>query len=487
MASIQNNIFYLPIELLEIFFDTLYSQNIFNIISLAYVDTKLHRLISIYSKKRLIERKPDCKYAILINANEVVKWAVDLSFPLNNESCIVAAIKGNLIILSWFLNKRKDLWHMDIANKAALCGHMHIVEWILNTVKPSLLKKLGYDPTKKDAVNLLLKQEKSTEYNKYFWPLLEYNPMYNNKLLLLCGGYDNVVHNIILSERECQRPIRCVSLIDYAAQSGNLDLVRYLYKKKYHLTKNIYNHAALGGHIHILKWLKENNCEQDNSCLTYVCAMVNGNIQVLDWLKENNYPFKRRDDIFDYVSYIAAFKGDITLLEWANNNGFQWNSITLAGAVKTNNLELAKWLRKKGCEICQQSAIYAVINKNFIILNWLHENGLPKSNLTTASAITDNNFELLKQYVNDGYPLSDRACYYCATKGNLEMLKWLRIEQNCTWDEYVCIRAAELGDLNMLKWARENGCPWNNKVIECAERYGHKELKKWAIKNGCPK
>ena len=38
----------------------------------------------------------------------------------------------------------------------------------------------------------------------------------------------------------------------------------------------------------------------------------------------------------------------------------------------------------------------------------------------------------------------------------------------------------------MLKWARENDCPWNEFTCMYAAEYGHLEVLKWACENGAP-
>ena len=43
--------------------------------------------------------------------------------------------------------------------------------------------------------------------------------------------------------------------------------------------------AAENGHLHVLKWARENGCEWDSS--TCANAALNGHLHVLKWAREN--------------------------------------------------------------------------------------------------------------------------------------------------------------------------------------------------------
>jgi len=49
-------------------------------------------------------------------------------------------------------------------------------------------------------------------------------------------------------------------------------------------------------------------------------------------------------------------------------------------------------------------------------------------------------------------------------------LKWVREEQECSWDEYTCCAAAKRGHLEVLQWAWEHGCPLTTRTCEAAAR-----------------
>ena len=46
-----------------------------------------------------------------------------------------------------------------------------------------------------------------------------------------------------------------------------------------------YAYAAENGHLHVLKWARENGCEWDS--WAYAHAAENGHLHVLKWVREN--------------------------------------------------------------------------------------------------------------------------------------------------------------------------------------------------------
>merc|ERR1711934_1234340 len=106
-----------------------------------------------------------------------------------------------------------------------------------------------------------------------------------------------------------------------------------------------------------------------------------------------------------YISYLAAFHGDLPLLQELLADS-QTDPKIIRLAVRGGQLETLQWLiTQKGCEL--------------------------------------NRF------------VFSEAC----KGGNLEVLKWLRRE-GCPWNEWTCNYAARGGHLDVLKWAIDNGCPY---------------------------
>jgi hypothetical protein len=70
-----------------------------------------------------------------------------------------------------------------------------------------------------------------------------------------------------------------------------------------------------------------------------------------------------------------------------------------------------------------------------------------------------------------------------AERGCLGTLKSLHRRGHVTFNEDLCIFAAQGGQFLVLKWLRENGCPWDADTCELsASENGHKKLQAWILK-----
>ncbi|CAB9529552.1 ankyrin repeat protein [Seminavis robusta] len=143
------------------------------------------------------------------------------------------------------------------------------------------------------------------------------------------------------------------------------------------------------------------------------------------WLKENS---SDKQPNHDQVCNVIARYGNIMVMKWARQQGFDWRERTCAGAARNGHFELLQWLRENGC------------------------------------------------------PWNGGTCSNAAEGGHLEILKWAR-ENDCPWSTNTCWAAAENGHLEIVKWAHANGCPWNYHTCAVAARNGHLEIVKWAREN----
>jgi len=70
--------------------------------------------------------------------------------------------------------------------------------------------------------------------------------------------------------------------------------------------------AALGGHLAVLQWAREQDCPLNS--VTCVYAAMNGQLEVLRWARENGCPWDSR------VCSYAAVAGHLEVLQWVREN-----------------------------------------------------------------------------------------------------------------------------------------------------------------------
>ena len=70
----------------------------------------------------------------------------------------------------------------------------------------------------------------------------------------------------------------------------------------------------------MLQWARENGCEWDKKCCWQ--AAMGGHLEVLQWLRAEGCPWS-------YLTcYWAVNKGHVEVLRWARENGCVWDAET---------------------------------------------------------------------------------------------------------------------------------------------------------------
>jgi hypothetical protein len=190
--------------------------------------------------------------------------------------------------------------------------------------------------------------------------------------------------------------------------------------------------AARGGHLELVKHLREKGCEWDE--WTCAAAAQEGHVHVLEYLRTNGCPWNS-----DACS-CAAGGDQLDTLKWLREHGCPWDRYAMVYAVEAGKFASLKWMREHGCTGWDADLFAtAVIYGSLKILMWMHENGCPWDQEATEFAAGDGNLEILKWLHENGCPISDEACSSAAETASWECLKFL-VDNKCPdWEQYVNI------------------------------------------------
>lgn len=309
-------------------------------------------------------------------------------------------------------------------------------------------------------------------------------------------------------------------------EKGLVKLLERIFNKfyKFEIFEPVYDKlcysAALGGHIDILKLLKEKFCRPHK--ISYFGAIESDRIEVIKWLHENECPWDYR------TSAHAALHGKFEILKWLHDKKCPWDLRTSKASVIGGHLEILKWVYENGCDIYSSICADAAKSGQLEILKWAYENGFFIFPYTYSSAADCGHLEILKwlslNFPNDFVTRIDSICTTSAKKGHLAILKWIKeiypkyklnsivsahaafrghseivkwfyenehhqsntlthtlpSESEHIWHENIIVYAATNGNLEMLKWMIAHNCPWNKKVYTKASRFNHLDIVKWA-------
>ncbi len=163
-----------------------------------------------------------------------------------------------------------------------------------------------------------------------------------------------------------------LELICGSAKAGYFDMFKSLYDNTY-ITRNLVNklpmlidYAAESGNIQLIAWMQDNGFKLTNNMMSI--AINNHNPNLVKWLHENNCPYT------NYILHEIAYNGDLNLLKWFYERNVTLHSM-YEGAIKGGHLHILLWIIDAGC-FYDMSVIahFAIEHRHDNILKWLCEN-----------------------------------------------------------------------------------------------------------------
>jgi hypothetical protein len=218
-----------------------------------------------------------------------------------------------------------------------------------------------------------------------------------------------------------------------AARGGALDLVQYLKGLGVPDGYGAY-FAAQSGYLDILQFLYCRDCAHEaDLCAT---AAAQRNLIILKWLHDNGSPWGN----FEEVVCTAAESNSMKVLLWLQQQGNVFAEHVMKWAVEHGSTTIIEWLHAHDCPWSDDILCAAAFNAHTDLFMWLHHNGCPGS---WHAAVQ----------VND-------ICWCAAAGGCVEVLEYCEAQRG-QWsatDLTVMLNAAGIWDrLDAVKWLRERG------------------------------
>jgi len=381
----------------------------------------------------------------------------------------IAARKGHHSLLKWF-HEQGCPWDQNCCAAAARGGHLDVLMW---------LKDQGCPFKTTPTLSALMSM------TNWLADFHRNNPSPDSNLAAL---------QVIKTEEEILRwendsPKRFVGRTGVkAAKGGHLKLLQWAMANDFPVGKPTIAAAAKGGHLDIIKWLVERGCEWDEWALE--SAANRGHLDVIQWLVEAhpNDVLSRSE----FITLCAAEGGHLHVLKRLREKGVplalpEVFSISL----QNGQLEVAKWLREIGMELGPYAIDEAAGSGDLETLKWVREHGCQWSSSTFGWAASNGGWDVLKWLREQGCPWGDGAIWGAAQKGRIDVVKWLR-DQGCPWDDRASLFAARAGHFEMLKRLKEQGCPGFDTILpgysdmlSFACEGGFLDIAIWAKENGC--
>nr|KAJ3417804.1 hypothetical protein HK105_000779 [Polyrhizophydium stewartii] len=142
--------------------------------------------------------------------------------------------------------------------------------------------------------------------------------------------------------------------VNRAAMNGHLGMLVLLDEYLGHLCwpKSVMDHAASGGHLHILEWLHEHRTE---GCSAFAMdwAATNGHLTTVQWLHAT-----RTEGCTKFAMDLACNNGHLATVKWLHEHRTEGCSQhAMTWAAKNGHLAIVIWLHLHRTESCDGSAL----------------------------------------------------------------------------------------------------------------------------------
>lgn len=324
-----------------------------------------------------------CNYAAKNNQLETLQWAYKNNCYRDQYSLCGVAGNGHLDILKWaYANGFK--MHHNALYDALRGNHLDTVKWLytqgFGTGSWCVLPNTDIDTARwiYDSCHQHCEYKFNnldTEYVNFdfFYQIHKHGcPWYHNPYYTCTAEGDLELlkvfhkHNIISDDNMCDIYGTAIShghthIVDWVntqykcdavdaaklmillANSGNLDALKYMWKKYSQWNPLIYDDAAKNGHLDVLEWAYENGCPISTSATD--CVYTDDKLDILKWLHKRGFPIGNH-----FLSY-AVSSGSVEILKFLSSLSdpkIKFDSIACFDAAFYDNIECFEYLLDNG-------------------------------------------------------------------------------------------------------------------------------------------
>jgi hypothetical protein len=296
----------------------------------------------------------------------------------------------------------------------------------------------------------------------------------------------NVLQELTRYKRNCysSQSVACG-----AAEGGSLPKLTWLLsiraeeRPKSYGISTVADYAAGGGHLHILKYLKQQyNCSFGVD--TIYNAAGDGHLDVLKYLYNERCPWDPS------VCDVAAMQGDLTAVRWLREHGYGWDSAGVTKcAARSGSVPLMQYLRGYRAELTADTMREAAQEGHTELCAYLHSQQCPMDELCCAAAASAGHADTLRWLHSHGCPwqADDRICVDAAAGGAVDALDYL-VEQGIVMDDATLTAMLNAAGANSklatAQWLWLHGAAWPAVLADDSTVWRGAVLV-WARAEGC--
>jgi len=295
------------------------------------------------------------------------------------------------------------------------------------------------------------------------------------------------------------------TLITLAARHGHTNVLQWFIEKGHRSNHDACFEAAQGGHTACLKLLHRAGHRFDEEALRI--SVIRGHVDCVDYMLSKGCRQERRDfEICDGPPTPAHF----VCVEKVIAAGFRPNDFGDESAVKNGHLDCLclfggeSWWDEEVCAMAARRG-------NVQMLRYLHENGWDWDGNTCAGAAGSGHRDCLVYALTNGCPWKEKHLYQiinaglwsafvsaakpdennnrpsrtAASLGRLDLLRDV-CAKGWKCDQGTCAKAAQAGSLACLAYLHDRGCLWDQQTCHAALLTKNRRCFEYAASRGCP-
>ena len=269
--------------------------------------------------------------------------------------------------------------------------------------------------------------------------------------LLICRFVCRLLRNNIILCHGSGCKICRHRLFHLAVEMSYLDIMKWLYARKFIIPECAYRAATKTGRIDILEWLYCTTGKLNPNCMD--TAAERGNMHIITWItsKINWKPTN------NYFLLTAAKHGHINVLQWAKSKRIYFCKEIFTVAARHGQLEVMEWcFNQTDIPVDPWASYYVAVQYGHLkILKLLHQKGQNYEELAAVLAARYGHLEILQWVRKLRIPFGDRLCREAAKYGNLKILMWLNKTIKLPLNETHARLAFDSNHMEIVQWLHE--------------------------------
>ncbi|EGZ16649.1 hypothetical protein PHYSODRAFT_300026 [Phytophthora sojae] len=411
-----------------------------------------------------------------------------------------AAKRGDLGTFRWIMEHFSGCTvSEDVASEVCRRGHRDILEYLLEYEKGVQCPSIQYGHrhvvrSLREPTGMLMAAAAAGGHNELvLWmsSIDRFEPTNKYEVLVEVarhGDLDLLKRLLEMWRRQQPRPPG----LDYAAQGGNVEMMKWLKDKCGIIDstgkRGALTEAARKGHVEVARWLAENYfSDQEREALTQ--AAGNGHLAMVEWLLGNAHA--RTTEAFAK----AVKNGHFEVAQCLHRHGLaMFTPLIMYETAKNGDLVMIQWLReafahKPRLDIFQtdrnrRSMMDAAAERGHLhVMKYLHE--IARSRKNTKTVVGKRKRQSSTPEPQFSIPeCTENTMALAVGHGHVHVVEWIQANYELKPNVNSMDKAAERGHLEMLKWLDQNtDCKCTISAFNVAARRGHFRVIRWLHSN----